>query len=1104
MSDQLYPLAIEELAAWMVRELKHDRLFGIHRSLWFEPNPHQPFRMERYGQLLETPIGVAAGPHTQLSQNIIAAWLTGARYIELKTVQTLDAIAVTKPCIDMTDEGYNCEWSQELRLQQSFSEYLNAWILIHWLRHQLKWDTLPDPGFIFNMSVGYDLAGILNPNVQQFLDEMTACPLQLAEKLDRLRSILPGLDEINIPDSLTNNITLSTMHGCPPGEIERIGKYLMEERQLHTTIKLNPTLLGPDRLREVLHDRLGFDSIRVPDAAFEHDLRYGAAVELIKSLQASAEQTGIQFGIKLTNTLEVENVKGNLPGQEPLVYLSGRALHPISVLVASRLQTDFDGQLDINFSAGADAFNVAEILECNIRPVTVCSDLLKPGGYARLRQYLDILNEKMSASGARNMTEFILARTDGQPDITQAGLSNLRAYAESVPDDERYQQRHFPYASIKTNRALSVFDCIAAPCVNECAVDQDIPGYMYSTAQGGFDQALEVILRNNPFPHVAGLVCDHLCQSKCTRLNYDRPLLIRSIKHFIAEQADDRTDPEAAPFNGLTVAVIGGGPAGLSAAYFLALDGFKVEIFEAKPRVGGMTADAIPSFRLDEAGLQADVERIQRLGVGIHTTAAISSERFTALRHDFDFLFIAVGAQQGRQPGIPGEKGANVWDQLTFLRRVNHGERPDLGQSVLIIGGGNSAMDAARTAKRVVGAQGKVTVVYRRTRTQMPADRDEVAELAPEGIDLLELAAPVEVIRENERMVGLRCKKMQLGEIDASGRRRPVPIPGSTFDLAANSIIFAIGQEVVLDFFPDRVLKSDPVTLETQISDVFAGGDVVRGPATLIQAIGDGRAAALAISRKAGITGHPVFDSLTRHFTAVDFQQKQAVRDYGPPVQVQRADEQLGFSLLAKSLNAATAQAEAGRCLYCDEYCSVCVGVCPNRANVEFQMPPRSLRVLQGYVRGEEFSPVKSHLIRTTQVPQIMTIGDFCNECGNCTTFCPTAGEPYRVKPKFWLSAAAYHEEQTGYHFDDGLLRHQTGQGEATLRQINGRLIYTDDQVTATFEPANFKLLRTHAKQPGRLAVDFSGAANMYQLWSALKSHPLFCKSNLPDEIGQV
>ena len=394
MGDRFTCCPIDKLLQWILEEEKQGQIFGIRKELFFVPRRDDPFKIQRYGQELETPIGVAAGPHTQLSQNIISAWLTGARYMELKTVQTLDELEVTKPCIDMTDEGYNCEWSQELKLEQSFNEYLNAWIILHILKDKFGWGQPDSRGFIFNMSVGYNLEGILNPNVQNFLDKMTDCGAEKAVKVDTLVKICPRVRDLEIPDRITHNITISTMHGCPPDEVEKIGRYFVEARQLHTTIKLNPTLLGPQKLRNILNDELGFD-VEVPDLAFEHDLKYEAGVALIESLRTRAAKAGVEFNLKLTNTLETTNRHQNLPENEQMVYMSGRALHPISINLARRLQNEFNGKLDISFSAGIDCFNVTDVLACNLRPLTVCSDILKPGGYGRLGQYLEEINKAL-------------------------------------------------------------------------------------------------------------------------------------------------------------------------------------------------------------------------------------------------------------------------------------------------------------------------------------------------------------------------------------------------------------------------------------------------------------------------------------------------------------------------------------------------------------------------------------------------------------------------------------------------------------------------------------------------------------------------------------
>ncbi|MCK4903851.1 MAG: NAD(P)-binding protein, partial [Candidatus Marinimicrobia bacterium] len=645
MSDKLYPLPLNKLLTWILQEEQHGKIFGYYKELFFTPKAEDSFRMKRYGQMLETPIGVAAGPHTQLAHNIVLAWLFGARYLELKTVQTLDEIDVTKPCIDMSDGGYNCEWSQELKLRQSFDEYLNAWIIIHILRDKFSWGNATTPGFIFNMSVGYDLKGILNANVQEYFKLMNNCKTILNQKLNDITDIYPNIKNVIIPSKITDNITLSTMHGCPPDEIEKIGKYLIEERKLDTAIKLNPTLLGPEKLRQILYNDLNFDDITVPDEAFEHDLKYDDALVLIKNLQNSAKQNNVEFGLKLTNTLEVLNTRQTLPQKEATNYMSGRALHPISVNLAAQLQADFDGQLDISFSAGVDAFNITNILTCNIKPVTTCTDVLKPGGYGRLKQYLDNIRVEFHSVGAQNIDEYIL-NLGGKTDVEQSGLLNLQNYAQNVTQNRAYQNQFTGFESIKTNRELTQFDCIKAPCIGNCATNQHIPEYIYHTAQGNFDKAFEVIMETNPLPGITGAVCDQLCALKCTRSNYDNPLLIRDIKRFATEFGSQNFSTNKIAQNNINIAIIGGGPAGLSSAYFLALAGCRVEIFEAKDYSGGMVSEAIPHFRLSAEAFQSDVERILNFGVQIHYNSKIDTLKFNQMREQFDYVYIAVGAQQ--------------------------------------------------------------------------------------------------------------------------------------------------------------------------------------------------------------------------------------------------------------------------------------------------------------------------------------------------------------------------------------------------------------------------------------------------------------------------
>jgi putative selenate reductase len=1090
MSDKFTPCNIEKLLQWILVEEKQGQIFGIRKELFFVPQSSDVFKMTRYGQELETPIGVAAGPHTQLAQNIISAWLTGARYIELKTVQTLDELEVTKPCIDMTDEGYNCEWSQELKLEQSFNEYLNAWIILHILKDKFRWGNPDSRGFIFNMSVGYNLEGILNSNVQAFLDKMVDGAAEKEAKIDALAKIYPRVKDLEIPDSMSDNITISTMHGCPPDEVEKIGRYFIEERKLNTTIKLNPTLLGARHLRNILNDELRFD-VDVPDEAFAHDLKYDAGVALITSLLESAAKIGVEFNLKLTNTLETTNNDQSLPQNENMVYMSGRALHPISINLARKLQRDFNGELDISFSAGTDCFNVADVLACNLRPVTVCSDILKPGGYGRLGQYLDEIAKNISAAAADSIETFIT--TKGQDgDLKQAGQANLDTYAMTVLDDEAYKKSSFPYENIKTARQLTAFDCVKAPCVSTCPASQDIPGYMYHTAKGDYRKAMDVILETNPFPNMQGMVCDHLCQFKCTRMNYDNPLLIREIKRFIAQKHDHNVPHKSAPSNGLKVAIIGAGPSGLACAYFLALDGFAVDVYETKDIPGGMAADGIPSFRLDDDSLKKDIEGISDLGVRIHYGSKINLVRFETLRSTYNFVYVAVGAQKGLNLGIPGDDAPGVYDQISFLRDVARGQSPDLGKNVVVIGGGNSAMDAARTAKRLVGPDGNVNIVYRRTMQEMPAEIEEIQAALDEGIQLTELTAPECLLVEDGRVTSNVCFKMELGGIDASGRPRPIKIEGTEFEIQVDSVISAIGQRVELDFFPQNKLQIDSDTLETQLADVFAGGDAVRGASTLIRAIGDGKRVAESIKRKAALQFDVSSTKTDRAPDITSLQTEQARRLFGSAVPEIAMDERFNFDLVTLTLDDDTARQEAQRCLQCDVMCNICTTVCPNRANITFRLDPVEFTIQSAASTGGKIQIHQGETVHIRQPFQIINIGDFCNECGNCTTFCPTNGEPYRAKPKFYLTPQSFAAEPNGYLLADGVLNARVDEELETLLRKGDRLIYETKDVRAQMNSTTYSVEEIKFTSDAEGPIDLRHAAQMAVLLTALSDFYIF------------
>ncbi len=1086
MSDKLYTLPIERLLAWILEEEKSGFIFGIPKELFFTPEKENVFQIKRYGEILETPLGVAAGPHTQMAQNIIAAWLTGSRYIELKTVQTLDELEVTKPCIDMTDEGYNCEWSQELKIDNSFDEYLNAWIILHVLRHKLFGET-DSRGFIFNMSVGYDLQGIMKPNVQRFLDKMTNAEKELAEKSERISKIYPEIKDLKIPAQISNSVTLSTMHGCPPEEIESIAKYLIEERKLNTAVKLNPTLLGPDDLRRVLNDELGYDTV-VPDIAFEHDLKFDDATGIIERLTNAARESGVEFGLKLTNTLESLNNTKFLPSSEKMVYMSGRALHPISVNLAAKLQNRFDGSLDISFSAGVDTFNVADVLACGIKPITVCSDLLKPGGYGRMKQYFEEISRAFDSAGARDSESFVLNKNGASANLKKAALENLNEYAQKVTRENRYKKDFFKYDTIKTNRELTAYDCVYAPCTETCAVSQDVPEYMWHTANGDYDKAYEAIIKANPLPNVTGMVCDHLCQTKCTRMNYDNTLLIREIKRFVAEHESDNFKPEPKPSNGVKVAVIGAGPSGLSAAYFLALEGCETEVFEAKPFAGGMAAGAIPVFRLQNDNLQKDVENIKSLGVKFYFNHEVSKEEFGEFVKTYDYIYIAVGAKQGKKLGIEGENLPGVYDQLVFLAKVKENPNFEVGKSVAVIGGGNSAMDAARTAKRLAGTDGNVTLIYRRTIKEMPADKEETEALLEENIKVLELAAPEKIEKAGDKLK-LVLSKMKLGATDASGRARPVKIDGSEFSLEFDTIISAIGQETVIDFYPFDKLETDEVTNETQIENVFAGGDAVRGADSLINAIADGQKTAKIILERIGKKLNiavPKKEKLDK----TEQRKKAAYRKFGVQLPVIPLEQRTSFEMVHPALSEEEAREEASRCLYCSDVCNVCVTVCPNLANLPVDTQPFEVKYPIVKIENGETKIVVRKTFRAEQVHQIINIGDFCNECGNCNTFCPTAGAPYKTKPKFYLTKESFDAEDNCYYLNGNSIKYKRNGKISEIEFDENFAKIKEENFSATIDTETFEIIDISAN--GSTDYDFAKTAEMIYLYKNLNGLPPF------------
>ncbi|NNN06696.1 MAG: glutamate synthase [Elusimicrobia bacterium] len=473
---EFVPQPFGSLVSRMFRELElHDEVFDLPRRAFFTGDPTKDFSVRFHGMTASSPLGPAAGPHTQLAQNIVLAWLGGARIFELKTVQVLDRLKIPRPCIDLRNVGYNVEWSQELRTEESLEEYVKASMLIDLLRASGKVPLAP--GFdrsIFDLSVGYDLKGVKSEKVRAFIGGMKDAREVVARLRAQIAQRHSALRGTAFRADVSRSVTLSTFHGCPPDEIEAIASFMLEEMGLDCIVKLNPTLLGPKDLRALLNDQLGYADVRVPEEAFAKDATWEQACGIVSRLAAKAERLGRGFGVKFSNTLVVENREGFLPASENTMYLSGAPLHVLAMTLVARFRAQFGASVPVSFSAGIDRKNFPDAVCLGLVPVTTCSDLLAPGGYGRLRGYGEELARRMAAAGAATIPEFIAKSRGGSIE------ANTKAYAAQIVQDARYHKDRNSALPKKLGTRLDLFDCVTCDkcvpvCPNDANFTYDLP-----------------------------------------------------------------------------------------------------------------------------------------------------------------------------------------------------------------------------------------------------------------------------------------------------------------------------------------------------------------------------------------------------------------------------------------------------------------------------------------------------------------------------------------------------------------------------------------------------------------------------------------------------
>ena len=932
MSELMTPIPFRRLMQWITTEYQREgSVFGVHRP-YIAGHKTLPI----FGETIETPFGPAAGPATQLAQNIVAGYFGGARFFELKTVQQMDgadlAACVNKPCILAEDECYNCEWSTELYVHEAFDEYVKAWCAIKMISHLFGLGH--DDGFVFNMSVGYDLAGIQGEKIDTYLNNMqdaSKTPI-FQECIAVLKAMFPNEEDFidTISPKVSRSVTVSTLHGCPPDEIERIASYLITEKGLHTFVKCNPTILGYESARDIL-DSMGFDYIAFDDHHFNEDLQYCDAIPMFRRLLALANSKGLEFGLKLSNTFPVDVKQKELPSEE--MYMAGKSLFPLTIEMARRISKEFDGRLRLSYSGGADFFNIDRLFACGIWPITMATTELKPGGYQRFRQ----IGEKLE-----RMVYHPFSRVDCE------GVERLGA---DMRNDRHHRKAVKPLPNRKLAEKVPLLNCFTAPCKGGCPIGQDIPEYVELCRLGCYEEALEVILAKNPLPFITGTICAHHCMDKCTRNFYDLPVDIRGTKLIAAEHGYDavfaKLQAPAIRFPERKAAIVGGGPTGMAAAHFLARAGVPVTLFERENQLGGIVRQVIPGFRISDEAMDKDAAMLTKLGVDIRLGApAPSVEELKA--QGYTHILLAVGAWKPGKLDIPG----NVRPVIAWMQAIKAGKETVSGH-VAVIGGGNTAMDAARLALRAGAASS--TLVYRRTRKYMPADAEELELAMADGVRFLELVSPM--AQENGK---LRCRKMILGEPDASGRRSPVETD-EFVEIPCDLVVSAVGEKV-----DDAFLSANGVAVNErgrpafENGCVYTAGDTLRGPATVVEGIADAARFCEAVTgEKSG---------------------------YVAPNYAERGD-----AIAKKGILCDSAKCEGDRCLSCNTVCECCADVCPNRANVVVELADGS--------------------------HQILHVDQMCNECGNCAVFCPYSSAPYKDKFTLFCSreGMAESKENSGF-----------------------------------------------------------------------------------------
>lgn len=880
MSENLRPLSFEKLMGLLIEE--HNAtgtIFGV-KDFYKAGRARLPI----FGMRIENPVGPAAGPVTQTAQGIIAAYLSGARFFELKTVFP-ESEKAEKPSASIGDRTFSSEHPSELSVAEAFGEYVKAWYAIKLISTAFELG-VPE-GFVFNMSVGGSLEDLKSEKMNSFIEGLKSaeytpvwreCENWARAHMDEL----DGVDNTYISDispKVCTSAFFVPKEGLSASEIEEAAEYLITEKKLHTFVRISPDLLGYYTVRGIL-DINGYDDIEISKEKMESGALYDELKPAFLRLQNKADMNRLEFGVKVCDGLRVEKAK-----ETPVKRgrLTGRALFPIAFSLAEKIANDFGGGLRICFAGGADYFTASKLFDAGIWPVTFVSDIIRPGGLRRFRQLADDVSKC-------DYAQFSGILTSDLPDIEKEVYSGGR-------------YKNIPGAKAKKAEGpIPHINCTKAQCRAVCPLGADIPLAMRLIKNGRSLDALRVIIERNPMPFTVETLCSHPCMNGCARRFYEGPLDIRGEYYKAAKNAcfDLLDETQLKSGAGAKVAVVGCGPAGLSTACFLARQGAKVTIFDKEYRPGGSVTKYIPKFRIDDADIEWDATLIQALGIEMELGVEVTSLR--ELREQgFEKIVLAIGA--GKQNHLKFAFGKNI-SALEFLadykRKPEDLEETIMG-NVVVIGGGHSAVAAARCAKKLPSVD-RVTLVFDKPESEMEASMDEILAMKKEGI----FVAP-NLIPSGVRSGQLLCHVSELGEPDEKTGIRPVIDTGAKDKIPADIAINATGEEV-----------DDSLFDEIDSATYLVGNANFGKTEDIAKVIADAQRLCKKIA-------HSHFDK------------------YVPD----NENEDRSFLEKRGKLCADCKKcAEGERCLECDSICEFCAEVCPNRANWVIKLSDGSRQII--------------------------------------------------------------------------------------------------------------------------------------------------------------